>query len=215
MSLSLHGHFDSHHHVGTPTTDYSSTMNNGSKRSTCRNDSRRKLSIDEEQHSDNGGGSLGCGSISEGESESEGFLLGSPVLRRTVSKGDIVMSKELDEVRATLQLLSSPEFKWAERVETLRRLHNAIINITSLTTNTNHPAASSSGTVNSSMGIPEVLLTEVLSVLNINVTKQKNPHVLRSAVCCVRVVGGYAAGHTNPKLGNKLLLTITQTSTET
>ena len=179
-------------------------MNSGGKRNTRRSGSRRKLSIEEEQNSDNGG-SLGCGSISEGESESEGFLLGSPVLRRTASKGDIVMSKELDEVRATLQLLSSPDFKWAERVETLRRLHNAIINITSLTTNINHPASSSSGTVNSSMGIPEALLTEVLSVLNINVTKQKNPHVLRSAVCCVRVVGGYAAGRSF-KHPNLLLL---------
>ena len=113
------------------------------------------------------------------------------------------MSKELDEVRQTLQLLTSPDFKWAERVESLRRLHNAIINITSLTTNTSNPASSSSGTVNSSMGIPEALLTEVLSVLNVNVTKQKNPHVLRSAVCCVRVVGGYAAGNGNPNLSHR------------
>ena len=38
------------------------------------------------------------------------------------------------------------------------------------------------------------------------VRQQKNPHVLRSAVCCVRVVGGFAAGRASCGVAWRTLL---------
>ena len=63
-------------------------------------------------------------------------------------------------------MLSEPDFKWAERVETLRRLHNALINIATLAA-----ASSGGGAVNGRDDIPAALLTEVLSALTVCVTK--------------------------------------------
>ena len=142
---------------------------------------RRKLSIDSTTSDDEGG---------------EGFAVNTPhnngihnvpVLVR--SKSDL--NKDLEELRETLQLLSGTECKWAERVEALRRMYNAISNITM---SSSPPTPGSSGSGSTCTDIPESLLTEIISVLNISITKQKNPHVLRSAVCCIRVVGGCAAG---------------------
>lgn len=136
------------------------------KRSVLRASSRRKLALDGELSD---GGSMGCGSISEGDSEGEGFPVGPPTGTGTGGgrrQGEMVLSKELDEVRAALQLLSEPDFKWAERVETLRRLHNALINIATLAA-----ASSGGGAVNGRDDIPETLLTEVLSALTLCVTK--------------------------------------------
>ena len=143
---------------------------------------RRTLSIDSNTSDDESGG--------------EGFAVNTPmshglnhvpVLVR--SKSDL--NKDLEELRETLQLLSGTECKWAERVEALRRMYNATVNIT-MSSSPPTPGGSSSG--NTCTDIPESLLTEIISVLNISITKQKNPHVLRSAVCCVRVIGGCAAG---------------------
>jgi hypothetical protein len=39
-----------------------------------------------------------------------------------------------------------------------------------------------------------------------DVRQQKNPHVLRSAVCCVRVVGGFAAGRASCGVAWRTLL---------
>jgi hypothetical protein len=139
------------------------------KRSVLRASSRRKLALDGELSD---GGSMGCGSISEGDSEGEGFPVGPPTGTGTGTgtgggrrQGEVVLSKELDEVRAALQLLSEPDFKWAERVETLRRLHNALINIATWAA-----ASSGGGAVNGRDDIPETLLTEVLSSLTLCVT---------------------------------------------
>jgi len=136
------------------------------KRSVLRASSRRKLALDGELSD---GGSMGCGSISEGDSEGEGSPVGPPTGTGAGGgrrQGEVVLSKELDEVRAALQLLSEPDFKWAERVETLRRLHNALINIATLAA-----ASCGGGAVNGRDDIPETLLTEVLSSLTLCVTK--------------------------------------------
>jgi hypothetical protein len=103
------------------------------------------------------------------------------------SRASLSINKELEEVRESLQLLSDPEYKWSERVAALRRLHTVIINISAFSCNSN------GGVVNGSSDIPPTLLTEIISALTLCVTRQKNPHVLRSAVCCVRVVGAFAA----------------------
>ena len=102
------------------------------------------------------------------------------------------LNKELQEVKEALQLLEDPDFKWTERVESLRRLHTVMMNI--------------SGHGGSSNDLPCTLLIEILSALIQCVTKQKNPHVLRSAVCCIRVVGAFASNSPTCNVSWKSLL---------
>ena len=102
------------------------------------------------------------------------------------------LSKELDEVRESLQLLNDLDLKWAERVEALRKLHTALINI--------------SGHSVHGPEIPNAILSEIISSLIQCVIKQKNPHVLRSAVCCIRVVGAFVSLSSTCSLSWKSLL---------
>ena len=102
------------------------------------------------------------------------------------------LCKELEEVKEALQLLGDPDFKWTERVESLRRLHTVMMNI--------------SGHGGHSNDLPSALLIEILSALTQCVTKQKNPHVLRSAVCCIRVVGAFASNSPTCNVSWKSLL---------
>jgi hypothetical protein len=94
--------------------------------------------------------------------------------------------KETDEINESLNLLSDPDLKWSDRVEALRRLHSAVINIS------NACPSGLDGLVNPGAMLSPNLLMLVTSALVLCITKQMNPHVLRSAVCCVRVVGAFA-----------------------
>ena len=150
---------------------------------------RRRLSVDS--------------TAGEGD-DAEAFPAFSPAgIAAGGSKGSArspyALAKELDDVREALQLLSEPEFKWAERVEALRRMGHALSRVAVAVT-------SAGGTTNTSTDVPEGLLTEVISALTVSVTKQKNPHVLRFAVCCVRVVGGFAAGRASCGVAWRTLL---------
>ena len=77
--------------------------------------------------------------------------------------------------------------KWSNRVEALRQLHSALINIS------NNCTSSSDGLVNANSMISSNLLQQITGILVLTITKQTNPHVLRSAVCCVRVSGAFAS----------------------
>lgn len=60
------------------------------------------------------------------------------------------------------------ELKWSERVDLLGRLSRVIF---------------------TAFEVPAVL-TEVISVINENISRQTNPHVVRAAIECMRVLGG-------------------------
>lgn len=94
--------------------------------------------------------------------------------------------KETDEINEALLLLSDADLKWSDRVEALRRLHSAVINIS------NACLSGPDGLVIAGSMLSPSLLKLVTSALVLCITKQMNPHVLRSAVCCVRVVGAFA-----------------------
>ena len=113
--------------------------------------------------------------------------------RRPGSLTLIALNKEFEEGKEALQLLSDPDYKWADRVEALRRLHTVIINI-------------QSNKLCDNSDIPSELLTEMISSLILCVTKQKNPHVLRSAVCCIRVLAVFASNSTTCNVVWKTLL---------
>ena len=95
--------------------------------------------------------------------------------------------QETDYISDALLLLSDPDLKWSNRVEALRQLHSALINIS------NNCPSSSDGLVNANSMISSNLLKQITGILVLTITKQTNPHVLRSAVCCVRVSGAFAS----------------------
>ena len=97
------------------------------------------------------------------------------------------LGRETDFISDALLLLSDPDLKWSNRVEALRQLHSALINIS------NNCPSSSEGLVNANSMISSNLLKQITGILVLTITKQTNPHVLRSAVCCVRVSGAFAS----------------------
>ena len=121
--------------------------------------------------------------ISDNDDPSTHGLSSSSSSMRIVEAFSLV--KETDEVNQALQLLSDTDLKWSDRVEALRRLHSAVINVS-------NACSGPDGLINPGAMLSPDLLKLVTSALVLCITKQMNPHVLRSAVCCVRVVGAFA-----------------------
>ena len=130
--------------------------------------------------------------------DQEGQVIPTPSSGVNLGPGSVItrnndqfsLGRETDFINDALLLLSDADLKWSNRVEALRQLHSALINIS------NNCPSSSDGLIKSNLMMSSNLLKQITSVLVLTITKQTNTHVLRSAVCCVRVSGAFASSIT-------------------